>query len=156
MISHEQFLQEAHRVLRPDGCLAILGYGICSLQPEPLQTAFNGFYYQALGSHLPPSSSECWWDIDRRLLDNQLEGVVFPHFRQVHRESLVDRREVTLGKFFDYVESFSGYQKLKAQLKEHDVDPLDELMDEIGIIIGGSDTIISIEYPFFCILLAPA
>lgn len=154
--THAQFLQEAHRVLRPDGRLAVLGYGICSLQPEPLQTAFQGFYYQALGSHLPPSSPECWWDIDRRLLDKQLEGVVFPHFRQVHRESLVESRKVSLGTFFEYVESFSGYQTLKAQLKEHDVDPLDELQDEMGIIGGGSDTMISIEYPFFCILLAPA
>jgi SAM-dependent methyltransferase len=151
-----QFLHEAHRVLRPDGRLAVLGYGVCKLNPSPLQTCFEGFYYQALGSHLPPSSPECWWDIDRRLLDKQLEGVVFPGFRQVQRESLVDRRELSLGTFLEYVESFSAYQTLKAQLQDHDVDPLDELQDELGIVGGGSDTVISVDYPFFCITLAPA
>lgn len=150
-----QFLQEAHRVLRPGGKLAIIGYGICSLEPKPMQTAFHGFYIQALGSHLPPSHPDCWWDIDRRLLDNQLEGVVFDHFHVVQRESLVDRRQVSLGTFIAYIESFSGYQTLKAQLNENDFDPLDELMDEMGILGFGSDTIIKIDYPFFCILLAP-
>ena len=150
-----QFLQETHRVLRPDGRLAVLGYGICSLRSEPLQTAFRGFYIQALGSHLPPSSSECWWDIDRRLLDKQLEGVVFPYFRQIHRESVVQSRNISLGNFFEYVESFSAYQKLKAQLEKGEVDPFDELQDEMGFIAGASDTMITVEYPFFCILLAP-
>lgn len=150
------FLQEAHRVLRHDGLLAVLGYGICSLEPEAMQQAFHGFYVQALGSHLPPSHPNCWWDIDRRLLDKQLEGVVFAHFYQIHREAFVDKRQVSLGKFFEYIESFSGYQTLKAQLKEHDVDPLDELMDEMGILGGGSETVINIHYPFFCILLAPS
>jgi ubiquinone/menaquinone biosynthesis C-methylase UbiE len=151
-----QFLQEAHRVLRRDGLLAVLGYGMCTLHPSPLQTCFNGIYYQALGSHLPPSSPECLWDIDRRLLDKQLEGVVFPGFRQVTREWLVDRRELSLGAFFEYVESFSAYQTLKAQLQEHDADPLDELQDEMGIIGVCKDTVISVDYPFFCITLAPA
>lgn len=151
-----EFLQEVHRVLRPDGLLAVVGYGICSLDIESIQTAFHGFYVQALGSHLPPSHPDCWWDIDRRVLDRQLEGVLFPNFHQVHRESLIERRQVSLGTFYQYIESFSGYQTLKAQLKEHDVDPLDELMDEIGILGYGSDTVISIEYPFFCILLTPA
>ena len=154
--SDEQFLKEAHRVLRPDGRLAILGYGVCSLYREPsLQTAFEGFYYDALGSRYPPSSPKCWWDVDRRLLDKQLEGVAFPLFRQVHRVSLVEHRDMKLRNFYDYIETFSAYQTIKAQLKEHEADPLEELRDEMGILAGSSDTVVTIEFPFFCILLAP-
>jgi SAM-dependent methyltransferase len=154
--SDEQFLKEAHRVLRPDGRLAVLGYGICSFSDEPeLQKAFEGFYYLDLGSHHPPTSPKCWWDIDRRLLDKQLEGVAFPQFRQVHRASLVERRDMMLGQFYSYIESFSAYQTIKEQLHEHEADPLEELKDEMGILAGGSDTVVTIEYPFFCIVLAP-
>ena len=69
------FLVEARRVLSPAGRLAILGYGVCrivglgedhescSSNAEAAQKIFDRFYYDELGSHLPPESAACWWDI---------------------------------------------------------------------------------------------
>lgn len=102
--------EEANRLLQPGGVLSALGYGICSVtSSEEAESAFKQYYYEVLGSHLAPGSEGHFWDIDRRLVDNGLEGIDFgSYFDDVSKVWFKESKNLTLQQFLGYVSTFSG------------------------------------------------
>lgn len=52
------FFNEVARCLAPGGTLAILGYGICKLENNPLNDIFRDYYLNTLGSYSSKSNDE--------------------------------------------------------------------------------------------------
>ena len=147
-----RLLTEVVRVLRPGGTLAILGYGICSLEHSKADDAFKEFY-SSLGSHLPLGHRDNYWDCDRHLLDTGLAKVRFspPMMQKDHtRIWLNDTRIVSQTHFFEYLKTMSAYQTYS---KKHPDKPdlVEALMKNVQKTIGSSSDI-KVTFPFFMIL----
>ena len=152
-------LQEICHVLHPDhGKMGIFGYGVCTIASSPsLQDIFAEFYYEDLGSSLEPSSPDCYWDVDRRLLDRGMED--FPTHGLVEiegRHKAVERRTMTVHEFLNYVRTFSGLQNLrqKAALQGKQ-DPMEKLHRAFEAN-SQDDEVLEVDFPFFLIVLKPS
>jgi SAM-dependent methyltransferase len=74
----EAFYQEAHRVLRPDGVLAVWCYGWTSVSPE-IDPLVKTFATETVGPY---------WPEDRRHIEAGYEALPFPFKRGSLAESL--------------------------------------------------------------------
>ncbi|XP_078795594.1 uncharacterized protein LOC144988692 isoform X2 [Oryzias latipes] len=106
-----RFLQEAHRVLKPRGCLALLNYTIdmelsfpyCSLQElNQICKEFYAALHPYRSPHLGQSSIQ--------LYREAYESIPYPD--KEWRECVWDRKRMPLSAFMGLVESFSSYQAL--------------------------------------------
>lgn len=150
-------LQEACRVLHPGGKLGIFGYGVCTIDSSTsLQKIFHRFYHDDLGSHLEPSSPDCYWEVDRRLLDGGMEdfpahGLVRVEARHATRE----RRNMSVPAFLNYVRTFSGLQNLRQKAaSQGEIDPMETLQRQFEAN-SQEDEVLEVDFPFFLIILKP-
>lgn len=157
--SDRLFLEETRRVLDPNhGRLGIFGYGVCSITSSPsLEKIFKDFYHNDLGSRLPPSSPDCHWNIDRRLLDSGLEGIsTHGAMEVVERLQHIQRRKMTPHLFLDYIRSFSSLSSLRKQCaSQGEMDPLEKLHIAFEANTGGEE-VLDVDFPFFLLIMKPA
>ncbi|KAM6934844.1 putative methyltransferase [Xenentodon cancila] len=106
-----RFLQEAHRVLRPRGCLALLNYTIdmelsypdcCSQRLNQVCKEFYAALQAYRSPHLGQSSVQ--------LYREAYESIPYPN--KEWQECVWDRRRMALSSYMGLVESFSSYQAL--------------------------------------------
>ncbi|KAF6734281.1 putative methyltransferase [Oryzias melastigma] len=106
-----RFLQEAHRVLKPRGCLALLNYTIdmelsfpnCSRQElNQICKEFYAALHPYCSPHLGQSSIQ--------LYREAYESIPYPD--KEWQECVWDRKHMPLSNFMGLVESFSSYQAL--------------------------------------------
>ncbi|XP_030199200.1 putative methyltransferase DDB_G0268948 isoform X2 [Gadus morhua] len=105
-----RFLQEAHRVLKPHGCLALLNYTLdmeLSHEGCPSDTlnAICEEFYAALRPHFSPHLRTT----SKPLYKESYEAIPYPH-KEWHDERV--RRTVPLSGFIGMVETFSNYRAL--------------------------------------------
>ncbi|XP_015229455.1 PREDICTED: putative methyltransferase DDB_G0268948 [Cyprinodon variegatus] len=106
-----RFLQEADRVLRPGGCLALLSYTMdMNLEYGDVSDALNDIcqeFYAALlpyrSSYLGPSSKKLYFDMFNSC----------SYLDKEWNESCQVRRTLSVSGFIGMVETFSNYQQLK-------------------------------------------
>ncbi|XP_070694372.1 putative methyltransferase DDB_G0268948 [Pempheris klunzingeri] len=105
------FLQEAHRVLKPHGCLALLNYTIdmelsyadcCSQTLNQVCKEFYAALQPYRSAHLGPSSIE--------LYREAYESIPYPV--KEWQECVWVKRPMPLSSYMGLVESFSSYQTL--------------------------------------------
>ena len=150
-------LQEACRVLHPGSKLGIFGYGVCTITSSSLlQEMFYNFYYEDLGSNLEPSSPDCYWEVDRKLLDSGMQD--FPTHGLVEieaRHERIERRKMSVHAFLNYVRTFSGLQNLRQKAAmQGDCDPMETLQAQFEAN-SREDEVLDVDFPFFLIILRP-
>lgn len=91
------FYQEARRVLKPNGLIAMWSYGACRLGPE-LDSILDPFYYDTVGPYWPP---------ERVHVDSGYRDLPFP-FESEDFPELAIERQWTLEEFLDYVHTWSA------------------------------------------------
>ncbi|RVE75280.1 hypothetical protein OJAV_G00014810 [Oryzias javanicus] len=107
----QRFLQEADRVLRPGGCLALLSYSLnMKLEFGDVSDTLNDIceeFYAALlpfrSSYLGLSSKKIYFDL--------FNSCSYPD--KEWNECFPVRRTVTLGEYIGMVRTFSSYERLK-------------------------------------------
>jgi ubiquinone/menaquinone biosynthesis C-methylase UbiE len=132
-VPFEQSLNEAKRVLKPGGVLAIISYAIPHVINEPeISKAFNEYYYGRLGSLLAPGKPGCLWDCDRRRVDSGYEGedfgAIFPSEAVERLVFLEEMPNTTVGSFLGYLKTQSAYQNAVVKF----ADPLEHVKAAMG------------------------
>ena len=92
------FYEEARRVLRPAGVLAVWTYGIPRLNDVNLDRVMQAFYWETVGPYWPP---------ERRYVEDGYRSIDFP-FNELTAPSLSMRENWTLPQFIGYVRSWSS------------------------------------------------
>ena len=139
------FYSECKRVLKPNGCLAVYGYGNVCLLNEAANAIVKDFYLNTLKG--------CWHS-ERSHIDNEYSEVVLP-FKNTERHDLVMPKEMTLSDFMGYVSSWSGYEKYcettpkNNTLAEMEAKIKAELTTES---VCSSDIELNMVFPLFVIL----
>lgn len=121
---HERFHPEMHRVLRPDGALALWTYGLTSIAP-PIDAVVSHFYENVVGPYWPP---------ERRHVENAYRDLPFP-WREVTVPRFQLRLDWRLEDFIGYVGTWSATQRYT---KVSAADPLPALRDEIAALWGSN------------------
>ncbi|XP_044072022.1 putative methyltransferase DDB_G0268948 [Siniperca chuatsi] len=152
-----RFLQEAHRVLKPHGCLALLNYTIdMELDyPDCFSHALNQVckeFYAALqpyrSPHLGPSSAELYWEAYQSI----------PYPDKEWQDCVWVKRPMPLSSYMGLVESFSNYQTLlrddpqKATRLSQDISH--RLMSVMRVTSLETEVVVAVKY-FYLLTCKP-
>lgn len=107
------FYQEARRVLKPGGILAVWSYGVCRLGSE-LDSILDPFYYDTVGPYWPP---------EREHVDTGYQTLPFPFESETFPELSI-KRDWTVEEFLEYVHTWSAVNRYIAA-RAH--DPVEQL-----------------------------
>ena len=143
----ENFYREASRVLAPNGCLAVYGYGNVCLSHEGCQRVISDFYSNTLKGY---------WHPNRAHIDDCYRSVVLP-FPKTERHDLSMDISMSLGGLIGYLSSWSGYQDYCVKTPGTNVlreieEKIGGLLIESGITDLASETAIKMSFPLFVIL----
>ena len=140
------FYSECKRVLKPNGCLAVYGYGNVHLRNDSANAFVKDFYVNTLNG--------CWHS-ERRHIDDEYSEVTLP-FSNTERHDLVMSRETSLSDFIGYVSSWSAYEKYcelnpeNTALSDMEAKIKAELTGEN--VCSSNDVKIDMSFPLFVIL----
>lgn len=118
----DAFHAEVKRVAKPGAVIAEWGYGLNKVD-EAVDGLVLDFYRNRVGPY---------WDMRRRLIDEQYATLPFP-FADVQQANFVVRRIWTLERFLNYLRTWSSVQKYKF---ENGDDPVSALGDALLPIWG--------------------
>lgn len=110
----QTFYAEVHRVLKPNGCLAVIGYGLIEAEHTDLNRLIQQLYFDSLAGY---------WDAERRYVDELYQTIPFP-FREYTAPTLFLKYEWTGQQLLNYFNTWSGLQHY---VKHHGKSPLDAL-----------------------------
>ncbi|RNI31573.1 class I SAM-dependent methyltransferase [Rufibacter latericius] len=130
----EKFYQEVNRVAKPNGVLALWGYGVLSISPE-VDILFHHFYSQTVGPY---------WDFERSYVDKGYTTLPFP-FREEPAFTGAITTHWSLPDFEGYLNSWSSVQTF---IKKHGENPVNGLMERVKEVWPENDTK-EVRFPVF-------
>ena len=129
----DAFYQEALRVLRPGGVLALWCYGLCRITPE-IDAVIERFYTETIGP---------WWPPERRHVEAGYHTLSFPLAESAFPQSDMQHRW-TLTQLIDYVGTWSA---VAANRNQGGTDPLPALTEALRPLWGRPDARRMIRWP---------
>ncbi len=130
-----RFFAEARRVLKPDGVLALWGYGRLDL-PAGMDAIFQRFYGETVGPYWPP---------ERKWIDDGYRSLDFP-FTEISAPDFFIEVEWDLPRLLDYLSTWSAVKHYRAGKGS---DPLPALMTELQPLWGNPATVLQLKWPLF-------
>jgi SAM-dependent methyltransferase len=115
----DKFYSEVRRVAKPNGLLAIWGYGLCSIQKDIDEIVLH-LYSDILG--------EKYWDAERKHLDNHYQSIPFP-FEALPCPKFYMELDWTLEEFVGYLSTWSSVQKY---IRQNQQNPIDLVIDDLS------------------------
>lgn len=119
-----RFWTEARRVLRPGGVIAVWTYVLFEIEPR-IDAIVRRFYSGIVGPY---------WAPERRITEERYRTVEFP-FDEFTAPDFVIEQRVTLEDVAGYIRTWSA---TRAFIKQHRLDPVDDLMRELARAWGAS------------------
>ena len=129
-----KFYREVNRTLKPDGILAIIGYGLCAVDEQT----------DAVIHHLYNNILRSYWDKERKHIDAQYKTVPFP-FTEIHAPSFSAAHQWTADQMIGFLNSWSAVQHY---LKKNGQNPLDLIEGELRSSWTSGATK-SVRFPIF-------
>ena len=129
----EIFSEEVKRVSKPNGMVALWGYGLLNIHPE-IDLLVHHFYTQVVGS---------FWDKERRHIDEHYGNLYFP-FQEIRSPVFTISVLWTLAQLEGYLTTWSAVQKYIAV---HTQSPVDKLISQIKI--HWKDERQTVNFPLF-------
>ena len=127
------FYQEAVRVGVPGAVVALISYGVLSMEPA-LNARFQKFYSQEIGPYWPP---------ERKLVDGGYTTIAFP-FEEITAPKLEIHHEWHLSQFLGYLLTWSAVSRANEAGKE---DLLVNFATDIAELWGDPNFKHSISWP---------
>jgi SAM-dependent methyltransferase len=128
------FMQEAKRVLRPGGVLAVWSYANLRLGAAEPEAILDRFHRETVGPYWPP---------ERRLVEEGYRSIPFP-FEAVEPPPFAIHARLTLEQLAGYLRTWSATQRL---LRAGGADPVPELIDRLRPYWGGAGAAREVSWP---------
>ena len=94
----DTFYAEVKRVLKPQGCLAVIGYGLIEAEDPQLQQLIQHLYKNTLNGY---------WDAERRYIDECYQSIPFP-FEELSVSDVQLNYCWSGRQLLDYFQTWSG------------------------------------------------
>jgi SAM-dependent methyltransferase len=104
-----RFFEEARRVLKPGGAVAVWAYTLCKITPE-VDSIVDDFYYNIVGPYWPP---------ERRLVEQKYMTIDFP-FDEFEAPTFTIDLDWDLNDMMGYLQTWSPVRRY---LEAHGSDP---------------------------------
>lgn len=127
----DKFYHEVKRTLKPDGILAVIGYGLVKTEPQ-LSKVINYLYKDVLGNY---------WDKERKYIDENYQTIPFP-FNELPAPQLSVFYQWNLEQLIGYLNTWSAVQHYK---DKNGKDPVGLIIDDLTRVCGSAN--IDIEFP---------
>lgn len=114
----EKFYKQVHRILKPDGIIAVLGYGLFSTNAHS-DAILRRFYYEIVGPY---------WDAERRYLDDNYTTIPFP-FDEITSPKFSNDFQWTFEQLIGYLGTWSATQHYKEKTGN---DPVNLIADDLS------------------------
>lgn len=115
----DAFYTEVRRTLKPEGILAVLGYGLFITNDHSHKILLR-YYNEIVGPY---------WDAERRYLDENYETIPFP-LEEIAAEKFVNRFTWTFEQLVGYLETWSATQHYIKQIGSNPIDVIKEELKE--------------------------
>ena len=112
----QAFFEEAQRVLKPDGIIAVWGYKLISLENQALNELVQEFYHKITAPY---------WDPERKHIDEAYGTITFPFKQERSPIYLSHKVKWTIEQMEGYFRSWSAVQH---QIRETGDNPVDALL----------------------------
>ncbi|XP_077977811.1 putative methyltransferase DDB_G0268948 [Glandiceps talaboti] len=151
----QRFYQEVDRVLRPNGCLAVYGYGLPQIMKEDGR---SNQQFKTLLYNLHYRTWKKYFCVDKRLiLANHYQDIILPYKEDFLRvDNLSIRMEYTVEDFIGYLKTTSSYTKCLRDNPTGTDTILSSLQEEIIRILKvntrPADTPLLVTFPVFLLL----
>ena len=107
----DAFYAEVKRTLKPNGILAVIGYGLIQAKDIEINQIIQSLYYDTLKGY---------WDAERRYVDEAYETIPFP-FEEIESPTLHMQYQWTFMQLMNYLSTWSAIKKYK---QDNGYDPL--------------------------------
>ncbi|MCK0145080.1 class I SAM-dependent methyltransferase [Arenibacter sp. F26102] len=114
------FNKEVNRVLKPNGIIAIWGYGLLKINPE-IDAIINHFYQHIIGAY---------WDKERDYIDQSYSSIPFNFNEVVIEKTFKIETQWTIDQLQGYFNSWSSVQNYKDKNKGD--SPVEQLIMDIA------------------------
>ena len=118
---HKAFNEEVKRVLKPEGALALFGYGLVQVDEE-LNPIIQSFYWDV---------TKPYWDPERDHIEARYETIPFPYEELEINENFDIKSKMSLDKLTGYISTWSAVQHYK---KANNQDPIEKLKSDLSQI----------------------
>ncbi|WOE31039.1 MULTISPECIES: class I SAM-dependent methyltransferase [unclassified Acinetobacter] len=126
------FYQTAQRCLTSDGVIAVIGYGLLTVDDDEIHDMVQKLYHHILNGY---------WDIERRYLDEEYKTIPFP-FKEILLPQLHMTYSWSLSQLLDYLNTWSAIRHYRQQ---HQQDPLQDFLEKLQY----ADPMLQISFPIF-------
>ena len=114
----EKFYQEVNRTLKPEGLLAVIGYGLIQVQDRSVNTLIQELYYQKLAGY---------WDAERLYIDEEYQTIPFG-FDELEVPEFSMCYQWSVAQLLKYLSTWSA---IKHYQLEHTDEPLLALAEHL-------------------------
>jgi SAM-dependent methyltransferase len=129
------FYAEVLRTLRPEGILAVIGYGLIQLQQLELQGCIERLYFKTLKGY---------WDAERRYIDEAYQTIPFP-FEKIATSELSMSFQWSAAQLLDYLNTWSALKHYRAKNSD---DPLYEFKAFFALD-DHANQVFELKFPIF-------
>lgn len=130
---HKVFYKEVERILKPNGVLALIGYGLIEINAE-IDKLIKTLYTDILGTY---------WDKERRYIDDHYKSLPFP-YEETEIPSFQIECEWNFTQLIGYLNTWSALNHYK---KEKGINALEEIIPELKRIWGSEEVVKSMHFP---------
>ncbi len=114
----EKFYAEVRRTLKPDGVLAVIGYGLIRTNHDHINRLIDELYFQTLKGY---------WDAERHYIDEGYRTIPFP-LQEYAVPELKMEFEWTFAQLIAYLNTWSAVQHYQQQ---HQLNPVAALQEKL-------------------------
>jgi len=129
----EKFYDNANQFLKKDGIIALVGYGVHSVNAE-IDFIVNNFYEETIGPY---------WDTERRHIERHYTTIPFP-FDEIKIPETQMPFDISFEAFIGYLNSWSAVQHFK---NKNNYNPVELIEKPLKNIWG--DGLRQINFPVF-------
>jgi len=126
------FYKEVERTIKPNGVLAVIGYGLLSIDKDT-DKIINRFYHEIVGPY---------WDKERKYVDEYYRTIPFP-FKEIEAPKLYNTYEWNIEHLIGYVETWSAVQHY---IKVNNQNPVDLVSKDLQQT-WGINTTKTVKFP---------
>ncbi|MBU6468446.1 MAG: class I SAM-dependent methyltransferase [Betaproteobacteria bacterium] len=101
----DRFYREVNRILKPEAVIALISYGVPTIDSFELNERFKYFYYQDIAPY---------WPAERKLVDEGYQSIPFP-FPALPTPSFTYELEWTLSQLIGYITTWSAFKHAHQQ-----------------------------------------
>jgi SAM-dependent methyltransferase len=131
----DRFYAEVRRTLRPDGLLALIGYGLLRIDAA-VDPVLDHFYTRVIGPY---------WDAERKHVDAQYQSIPFP-FEEIETPLYWMEFSWSFGHFVGYLNTWSAVQHY---IRQHGENPVEKWVHSFGEVWGQEEEVKTVRFPVF-------